>query len=339
MRAVVTEGTGGMELCDVPAPLWGDYDCLVRMEVCAFCNSTDRHIVEGTFPFDLAYPAILGHESVGVVEQTGARVTHFAPGDRVLRPYALYPDEVAEGLASAWGGLAEWGKVCDWRAMAEDVLCDPQAPPHAYAYQQRVPPGITAEQAAIMIPMKEVHSAVESMGDVRGRRLVVSGAGVVAYLFGVFLRMRGARHVAMVARRPEPLEFALRNGAADSVCVLSEVERLPADLDAMVEATGSLAVAEALAEHVSLGGDIFAYAVYPGMDDDAIYEPLRRNHAFRRLDPLEATAHEAVCRLIQDGAVQAESLITHQFALSYVDQAWRTVTDRRALKMLVRLQD
>lgn len=63
---------------DIPGP--GQGEVLVRIEACGVCR-TDLHIVEGDLP-EMVPGIVPGHEVVGVVEQVGKGVSHFARGDR-----------------------------------------------------------------------------------------------------------------------------------------------------------------------------------------------------------------------------------------------------------------
>jgi threonine dehydrogenase-like Zn-dependent dehydrogenase len=331
MKAAITDGKGGVSLQEVPMPTVGPYDCLVKTEVCLFCNATDRHLVEGSFPFGQDYPAIMGHESVGVVESVGEKVRNFAVGDRVIRPFAIYPDDVEEGMNSAWGGLAEYGKVGDWQAMADDQGCEPSELARCLPYQQKVPAEIAPAQAAMMIAQKEVYSAAAKITDVEGKSILVSGAGIVGFYFGVFLRMRGAR-VTVTARRQEQLDFALEHGAADSIVLIGDVT---GSHDVMVETTGSLDVAKSLIHAISKGGRICTYGIYDGMTDDSVFDELRKNHEYVRVDPSEAEPHEEICKLAMEGVLPIEPIITHTFPLAEIKEAWKTVIEKRTMKTLV----
>lgn len=73
---------GKFELRVKPKPvLLHDRDAIVRVTLASICTS-DLHIKHGSVP--RAVPGItVGHEMVGVVEETGAAVTTVKPGDRV----------------------------------------------------------------------------------------------------------------------------------------------------------------------------------------------------------------------------------------------------------------
>ena len=59
----------------------GPHEVLIRMTAAGLCHS-DLSVVDGNRPRPL--PMLLGHEGAGVVEQVGADVTEFTPGDHVV---------------------------------------------------------------------------------------------------------------------------------------------------------------------------------------------------------------------------------------------------------------
>ena len=73
---------GKFELIEKPKPeLLDERDAVVRVTLASICSS-DLHIKHGSVP--RAVPGItVGHEMVGIVEQTGSAVTAVKPGDRV----------------------------------------------------------------------------------------------------------------------------------------------------------------------------------------------------------------------------------------------------------------
>ena len=91
MFAMVLDTPGQpLRPADVPTPTPAPDQVLLRVRACAVCR-TDVHIVDGELPHP-KLPLILGHQIVGIVEATGARVTRFAPGDRVGVPWLGWTD-------------------------------------------------------------------------------------------------------------------------------------------------------------------------------------------------------------------------------------------------------
>jgi len=332
MKALLTDNAGKLWLDEVARPMLGDYDCLVRMEACMFCHSTDRHIVEGTFLSSFHVPSILGHEGVGVVVEVGSEVKHRQIGDRVLRPQAIYPGDVENGIGSGWGGFAEFGKVRDGQAMVDDKLIAGDAIPLGTQYQAVVPPDIPLDQSLLMITQKEIFSASNKVEDVGGRRLAVAGAGITGCLFGLFLRWRGAQ-VTMLARREGPLTFALEHGCADDVKLVAEAAQLPADYEGLVDTTGSLAAVNKLADTLlTPDGMIYSYAVYEGMTREGFFDGIKAKHPFMRVDPAEATAHEAAVAMLREGRFNPTPFVTGRFGVDDWEAAWRSVNDGTSLK-------
>ncbi len=60
-------------------------ECLVRLAATGVCH-TDAYTMSGHDPSAL-FPAVLGHEGAGVVEEVGAGVTSLVPGDHVIPLY------------------------------------------------------------------------------------------------------------------------------------------------------------------------------------------------------------------------------------------------------------
>ena len=83
MKAFVYLGPGKYDLQDRAKPeITAPTDAIVKLTKTTICG-TDLHILKGDVP--TCQPGrILGHEGVGTIEQTGAAVAAFKPGDRVL---------------------------------------------------------------------------------------------------------------------------------------------------------------------------------------------------------------------------------------------------------------
>jgi S-(hydroxymethyl)glutathione dehydrogenase/alcohol dehydrogenase len=59
----------------------------IRTVAAGLCHS-DLHFMEGKYPYPT--PALLGHESAGVVEAVGEQVSYVRPGDHVITCLSVY---------------------------------------------------------------------------------------------------------------------------------------------------------------------------------------------------------------------------------------------------------
>jgi len=88
MEAVRLVGIGEpLQMQELPLPLVGDNDVLVRIRAAGICHS-DVHYRAGTSPVK-PLPVTLGHEISGVIDQVGQRVSHLQVGDRVCLHYLV----------------------------------------------------------------------------------------------------------------------------------------------------------------------------------------------------------------------------------------------------------
>jgi S-(hydroxymethyl)glutathione dehydrogenase / alcohol dehydrogenase len=79
--AVLREVRTPLQIEDVSIGKPGPHEVLIRTAAAGVCHS-DLHFIEGSYPYPL--PAVLGHESAGVVEQVGSEVRTVKPGDHVI---------------------------------------------------------------------------------------------------------------------------------------------------------------------------------------------------------------------------------------------------------------
>ncbi len=85
--AVLRQVRTPLEIEDVQINKPGPHEVLIRTVAAGVCHS-DLHFYEGSYPYPL--PAVLGHESAGVVEQVGSEVRTVKPGDHVITCLSAY---------------------------------------------------------------------------------------------------------------------------------------------------------------------------------------------------------------------------------------------------------
>lgn len=82
MKAVQISSPGGdFELVERPIPVPSARQVRIKVEACGVCHS-DVFVKEGLAP-GLQYPRVPSHEVVGVIDEVGAEVTLWKPGQRV----------------------------------------------------------------------------------------------------------------------------------------------------------------------------------------------------------------------------------------------------------------
>lgn len=85
--AVLNAQPGELEIEDVDIDEPGPREVLIRTVAAGLCHS-DLHFLEAKYPHPV--PAVLGHESAGVVEAVGRDVFDVAPGDHVITCLSVF---------------------------------------------------------------------------------------------------------------------------------------------------------------------------------------------------------------------------------------------------------
>ena len=85
--AVLNNQPGELEIEDIDIDEPGPREVLVRTVAAGLCHS-DLHFLEALYPHPM--PAVLGHESAGVVEAVGRDVHDVAPGDHVITCLSVF---------------------------------------------------------------------------------------------------------------------------------------------------------------------------------------------------------------------------------------------------------
>ncbi|MFJ6082811.1 zinc-dependent alcohol dehydrogenase family protein [Streptomyces sp. NPDC092369] len=214
MRAVVFEHFGEpAETRELPDPRPAAHGVVVRVAATGLCRS-DWHGWQGHDP-DITLPHVPGHELAGVIEETGAGVRDWHPGDRVTVPFVC-----ACGTCAAC--TAGDQQVCErqtqpgfthWGSFAEYVALD-----HADVNLVAVPDELSfATAAALGCRFATAFRAVVQQGRVAaGEWVAVHGCGGVGLSAVMIAAAAGARVVA-VDVSPGALDLARKFGAAQCV--------------------------------------------------------------------------------------------------------------------------
>jgi alcohol dehydrogenase, propanol-preferring len=206
--AVVRSFRAPLVIEDLPDPVAGPGQVVVKVEACGLCH-TDIHAAHGDWPVRPTPPFVPGHEGVGLVEALGAGVTSLSLGDRVAVPWLGYACGSCEFCLTGRETLCfrqrNTGYSCDG-GYAEKVLAEA-------AFATRVPAGISAVEAAPLTCAGVTTYKAVKVADVRPTDLVaISGVGGLGHLALQYAKIFGAT-VAAIDVTDEKLALARELGA------------------------------------------------------------------------------------------------------------------------------
>ena len=208
MKALVkTEPTAGLTLADVPDPLVGPTDVLVRVRRTGICG-TDLHIEawDAWAQQAVTAPLTVGHEFCGDIVEVGSAVEDLAPGMFVSgeghfvcgRCRACLAGKRHLCVRTRGIGVQVDGAFAEYIAMPAGNI---------WVHRQPVDPDV----AAIFDPFgNAVHTALQF--PCLGEDVLVTGAGPIGIMAALVAKFAGARHVVISDLSDDRLDLAKRLG-------------------------------------------------------------------------------------------------------------------------------
>ena len=341
MKAVVVESKGVLALRDdVPAPVIGPYDALVRIETCGFCNGTDTRIINGEMSREQGlqpYPTVLGHEAAGIVERIGGKVKNIAVGEKHIGIKGA--DTGGSRYSSTHGQMAEYGVICDWAAKAADGF---PLPPDARLKPSRLPDNFDLVDAGVLLPLCECLSAVRHFGIGPETDVLIYGAGPMGLALMQYMRIEGAKSITCVDSVPSRLEAAKRIANVDRAINFS-IDNVDAILegvffDRAVDAVGLSSVISEASGRLKPFGAVCSLGVLRKDDNTVNLSALKNNtrvhmlnFPFKEYDVLDENID-----FIRRGLIDPKNYYSHVLPMAQVEEALRLVNEKQAIKVILR---
>lgn len=323
---------------DIPMPVLKDYECLVKIHTCGFCNGTDMQIIHGTLTEDegmMPFPTVLGHEGAGEVIEVGNKVRYIALGDRFIRPdtpkwYGKY--------SCTFGTMAEYAVAIDRKAMIEDGIPEEQMPDEGKC--EKIPNDISFEDAAVMLSLLECISAIHNFGLKPDMNVLIYGAGPMGMGVANYLKIIGA-HVVLVDGIQKRLDYAKEHfGIEQTIHIqtqkLSECCR-PKSFDAVMDIVGATGILLEGTNYLKQGGILCSMGVLK--DSDAVLNLLKLqnntrlhmlNLPYKRMDYMDE-----LVRLIREGKIVPRHYYSHVLPAEKISECIELIRSKDALKVVL----
>lgn len=343
MRATIMHGAGDVRIEDLPdSTIKKPTDALVRITAACICGS-DLWPYASRSADDA--PARMGHEFIGIVEDTGPEVTTVKKGDLVVSPFAVSDGTCEfchEGLYTSCAHGAFWDGIPDEGAQAEAIRV-----PFADGTLVKLP--VAADSALIpsLLTLSDVfgtgyHAAVA--GGVNQRtRVTVVGDGAVGLLAVLSAKRLGAEQIILMGRHAARTELGREFGATDVVSARGEeginhvLELTGGDgAHVVLECVGNMPAYEQAYGIVRPGGVISRVGV-PQYEQAPIgFGSLFRHNIRLAGGPAPVRAYiEELMPDILDGRIEPGKVFDTTTDLAGVPDGYRAMADRESLKVLV----
>jgi threonine dehydrogenase-like Zn-dependent dehydrogenase len=336
MRATTIHGPRDIRVSEVPDPtISAPTDALVRVVAGCICGS-DLWPYRGEN--DVTPGDTIGHECVGVVEEVGAEVRSFRPGDFVIVPFDHCDNTCPHCLAGAQSactnlgftesGQAELTRVnqADGSLVKTDGMPDRTLLPSLLTLSDVMPTGW--------------HAAV-SAGVRQGGTAVVVGDGAVGLCGVLAASVLGAETIIAMSRHEPRQELARRFGATHVVA-----ERGKDGTAAVMEITGGVGAAAVLecvgtddamrsAFAIARPGSMVGFVGVPHGVELPVRRMFQRNVGLAGgMAPTRRYIPELL-ELVLSGRIEPGLVFDSTLPLDEVAEGYRAMDERRAIKVLI----
>lgn len=360
MKAIVYGGIKNVKVKNVDDPeIKLDDDIIVKVTSTAICGS-DLHLYHGIVP-NVPHGFVLGHETMGIVEEAGKGVSKVKKGDRVIIPFPIACGHCWFCEHDLWsqcdnsndngesGALFGYGKSFGGYdgGQAEYLRV-----PYANVGPTLVPDELTDEQVLFLTDILPTsYWGVENGRVKRDDTVIVLGCGPVGLLTMKWAAFKGAKRIIAVdwvdyrlhhARKYPGVETVnivdhndtgeylkeITGGGADVVidCVGLDGKKTAIEtLETVMKLqAGSKSALEIATQAVRKGGTVSIVGVYGGRYNNfPLGDFFARNITLKMGQCPAHTYVEPILELIKSGKFDATDIITHKLSLDQGEQGYK----------------
>lgn len=325
---------GKFKLLDKPVPKLSDArDAIVRVTMSSICSS-DLHIKHGSVP--RAVPGItVGHEMVGIVEETGKNVTGVKPGDRVTVNVETFcgtcffcQNGYVNNCTDPNGGWALGCRIDGGQAEYVRV-------PYADQGLNKIPDEVSDEQALFVGDVLATGFWAARISEITEEDTVlIIGGGPTGICTLLCVMLKKPEKILLCEQDEDRRRFIKEH--YPEVIILSpeqirEVvkrESRHGGADVVLEVAGTEDTFRMAWECARPNGVVTIVALYDKPQVLPLPEMYGKNLTFKT-GGVDGCDCEEILSLIREGKIDTTPLITHRFALSEIDAAYDVFENRK----------
>lgn len=337
MRQAILVEPKHIEFKEVAEPKAADltaHQVLVNIKRIGICGS-EIHSYHGLHPATF-YPVVQGHEYSGVVMAVGSEVTVCKPGDHITaRPQLVCGkcNPCKRGQYNVCEHLRVQAFQADGAAQDFFVVDDDRV--------AKLPEGMSLDYGAMIEP-SAVGAHASNRTDVKGKNVVVSGAGTIGNLIAQFCIARGAKNVLITDVSDIRLAKARECGIKHTLHITKKTLKEAAQelfgeegYQVGFEVAGVEVSIRSLMETIEKGSDIVVVAVFA--KDPALSMFYLGEHELRLIGSMMYRHEDYLTAIdyVSKGIVNLKPLVSNRFAFEEYDDAYKFIDTHRETSMKV----
>ncbi len=325
---------GKFELMKKPMPtILHERDAVVRVTLASICSS-DLHIKHGSIPRAVEGITV-GHEMVGIVEKVGSAVTHVRPGDRVTVNVETFCGECffckngyVNNCTDKNGGWALGCRIDGGQAEYVRV-------PFADQGLNKIPDSVTDRQALFVGDVLATGYWAAKISEItEDDTVLIIGAGPTGICTLLCVMLKNPKRIIVCEKDEKRIEF-VKNHYPDVTVVTPDectefihknCERGGADV--VLEVAGTDGTFELAWKCARPNAVVVVVALYDRPQTLPLPDMYGKNLTFK-FGGVDGCDCEETLRLIADGKLNTEPLITHTYPLTEIAEAYDLFEKRR----------
>ncbi len=338
MRAAVLFGPEDIRVIERPVPVPQPGEVLVKVALCGTCG-TDLKIFAGHFPLTPPFGQFTpGHEWTGTVVALGEGVDEFAVGDRVAIEAHHGCGRCDNCLIGKYTACLNYGNQAKGHratgmttdgGFAEYAL-------HHVSSLYKLPEHLSFKDAVLITTAGTSLYGLDATGGyIAGQDVVIFGPGPVGLMTVQVCKQLGAARVILVGTRESRLTMGQQLGA-DTVINARTTDPVKAILDLTggagvdltIECAGNVDIPQQCVQITKRGGKMLFLAFYPGLVTFDLGAVVRSDITMYTTRGEGGNNVKRAIALAAQGRLQGSSLVTHEFPLEHISEAFQVLKNR-----------
>ena len=310
-----------------PKPvLLEERDAVVKVTLASICSS-DLHILHGSVP--RAQKGItVGHEMVGVVEETGKKVNHVKPGDRVTVNVETFCGECffckngfVNNCTDKNGGWALGCRIDGGQAEYVRV-------PFADTNLKKIPDTVTDRQALLVGDVLATGYWAARISEItEDDTVLLIGAGPTGSCTLLCVMLKRPKNIIVCEKDETRLRFikenypSVRTVTPENCLEFVKAHSDHGGADRVIEAAGAEDTFRLAWECARPNAIVTVVALYDKAQTLPLPEMYGKNLTFKT-GGVDGCDCAETLKLIEEGKLDTEKLITHTYPLEKIDEAY-----------------
>ena len=334
MQTYTYVAQGKFELMQKPKPvIQHERDAIVKVTLASICSS-DLHIKHGSVP--RAVPGItVGHEMVGVVESVGSGVIHVKPGDRVTVNVETFcggcffcKKGFVNNCTDKIGGWALGCRIDGGQAEYVRV-------PFADTGLNKIPDNVTDRQALLVGDVLATGYWAARISEItEDDTVLIIGAGPTGICTLLCVMLRTPKRIIVCEKDENRLQFVRKHYPEVLTVSPEQCEEFVKEksehsgADVVLEVAGAASTFRLAWQCARPNAIVTVVALYDAPQILPLPDMYGKNLTFKT-GGVDGCNCEETLRLIAEGKLNTEPLITHTYPLSRIAEAYDLFENKR----------